>query len=387
MRPETRLTPGCPWYELAELRPPNVDWCELERCAWVVEPANTWSNLAYVGVGIALLWLARDAASREVRFFGPAALIVGVSSGIYHASTTFVLQVLDFLAMYVFCFLLLTVNARRAGWLRAEAWPARFAQLVVGTTLLTVAVDFLEVPIQGLVFLLILAIVGSELWLRRREPAGASFGFFLLAMALIAGAAVFSLLDVTRTWCDPRHPFLQGHAIWHVLSAASLFAAWLHYRQFDEAHLDIRALINVAHHGIGFAAKRAVVVHELDNDDIALAHREARIFRVWPVQLAEMLPARNGRLGFALLLQLLDDLFKQFRVVQQIGADNRPDRVLLLLGEHIGGRCARLQREDGGGDDHGSHNQARSHDGTFQDEVVDLLLGRLEFHDIVGLHP
>lgn len=235
MRPDTHLTPGCPWYELSELRLPNVDWCEMQRCSWVVEPANTWSNLAYVVVGLALWWLARDAASREIRFFGPAALLVGLFSGIYHASYTFVLQILDFLAMYVFCFLLLTVNARRAGWLTAEAWPARFAQLVVGTTLLTVALDFLEIPIQGIVLLLILAIVASELRLHRARPAGASLGFFVLAMALIGTAAVFSLLDVTRTWCHPQHPFLQGHAIWHVLSAGSLFAAWLHYRQLDEA--------------------------------------------------------------------------------------------------------------------------------------------------------
>ena len=38
-------------------------------------------------------------------------MIVGLASGIYHASYTFVLQVLDFFGMYVFCGLLLAVNA------------------------------------------------------------------------------------------------------------------------------------------------------------------------------------------------------------------------------------------------------------------------------------
>lgn len=234
MRPDTHLSPGCPWYGLSELRLPNVDWCEAQRCGWIVEPANTWSNLAYVVVGLALCWLARDSSSRSLRSFGPAALAVGLCSGIYHSSYTFVLQILDFLGMYVFCYLLLTLNLVRLGWLDPAKRGRRFAQLVVATTLLTVGIDFLEIPIQAIVLLLIVAIAASELWPRAHAAAPSreeGRPFFFLAMALIAAAAGFSLLDVTRTWCDPAHPFLQGHAIWHVLSAAGLAAAFFHYRQ------------------------------------------------------------------------------------------------------------------------------------------------------------
>lgn len=234
MRPDTHLEPGCPWHALSELRLPNVDWCELQRCAWVVEPANTWSNLAYVAVGGALWLLVRQSPSAQLRFFAPAALLVGLASGIYHASYTFVLQILDFFAMYVFCYLLLTLNLRRLGVLHAESWWPRYWQLVGATTALTVALDFLGVPIQGIVFVLIVAVVASELWLWRRDPR-VRLGFFGLAVGLITAGAVFSLLDVTRTWCHPTHPFLQGHAIWHVLSALSLLAAYFHYTQFGEA--------------------------------------------------------------------------------------------------------------------------------------------------------
>jgi hypothetical protein len=213
-----------------------VDWCELERCAWIVEPANTWSNLAYVVVGLLLLALARRDASPLLRAFGPAAIVVGLASGIYHASTTFVLQILDFFGMYVFCFLLLTVNLRRLGWLAPEDTWRRFAQLVLATTALTVGVDFLEVPIQGIVLVLILAIVGSEIALYRRAGPY-DVRFFVLAVALLSAGAVFSALDLSRIWCDPAHPFLQGHAIWHLLSAAALLPAYLHDRQFEDALL------------------------------------------------------------------------------------------------------------------------------------------------------
>ncbi len=233
MRADVHLSPGCPWYELSELRLPNVDWCEAQRCSYVVEPANAWSNLAYVVVGLLLIRLARSSPSAQIRFFGPAAILVGLGSGIYHASYTFALQVLDFFAMYVFCYLLLTLNLRRLGRLGADRWWRRYWELVLATTLLTVAIDFLEIPIQGIVFVLIVGIVGSELVVRSRKPRG-SIGWFLLAMALLAAGGVASALDVTRTLCDPRHPFLQGHAIWHVLSAACLLAAYFHYRQFED---------------------------------------------------------------------------------------------------------------------------------------------------------
>ncbi len=233
MRAEQHLQPGCPWYELSELRLPNVDWCEAQRCALVVEPANTWSNLAYVAVGLLLIWLARSSASRQLRFFGPAAILVGLCSGIYHASYTFTLQVLDFFAMYVFCYLLITVNLRRLGRLPAELWWRRFWQLVVATTVVTVGIDFLEIPIQGIVFALILVIVGTEALAHRRDPDG-SLRFFFLSLALLCTAGTFSALDVTRTWCDPEHPVLQGHAIWHVLTALALLAAYFHARQFED---------------------------------------------------------------------------------------------------------------------------------------------------------
>lgn len=232
MRAELHLEPGCPWYALSELRVPNVDWCEAQRCSWIVEPANTWSNLAYVVVGVLLFWLARDSRSPALRFFGPAAAIVGICSGIYHSSYTFVLQILDFFGMYVFLYLLITLNLRRLALLGAGNWWRWFWGLVAATTVLTVAVDFLEVPIQGFVAVLIVVIAASEAWIRTRR-SDYTLLFFGLALALIGAGAVFSALDVTRTWCDPTHPFLQGHAFWHVLSAACLFAVFFHYRQFE----------------------------------------------------------------------------------------------------------------------------------------------------------
>lgn len=234
MRPDVHLEPGCPWYRLSELRLPNVDWCETQRCSWVVEPANAWSNVAYLVIGIALIALARPSPSAHVRTFGPAAIVVGLASGIYHASYTFVLQILDFAGMYVFLGLLIAATLRRAGWLRADVWRRRYVQGVLAMTVLTAAFDFTGLPIQALVFVGIVAVVAAEVRLSLRDPK-AHLGALAASAGLMACAGVFSLLDVTRTWCLPDHAFLQGHAIWHVLSAFGLLAAFFHYRQFEGA--------------------------------------------------------------------------------------------------------------------------------------------------------
>src|SRR5690606_5345750 len=64
--------PGtCPWDGLrAATGAPNLDWCEAEVCGWAVEPANTWSNLAYFVVAAWLLWRRRRAAPPALELVG-----------------------------------------------------------------------------------------------------------------------------------------------------------------------------------------------------------------------------------------------------------------------------------------------------------------------------
>lgn len=217
------LPPGCPW---SGFTPPNVDWCEQELCAWIVNPADTWSNLAYLGSAIAMWRLAARLGRADLAHFAPACALVGAFSFAYHASYTWALQFLDFVGMFLFCFLVIARNALRLAWLAA----ARERTLwLAGTALASAAVPplfYAGVPIQGSVFVLIVFMVGQELALFRRAGAAerADYGAYWLALGLLGAASAFSLADVTRAWCDPENPWLQGHALWHVLSAAALYA-------------------------------------------------------------------------------------------------------------------------------------------------------------------
>ncbi|MBM4383677.1 MAG: ceramidase domain-containing protein [Deltaproteobacteria bacterium] len=218
MRLAPALPPGCPW---SGFTPPNVDWCEREACAWIVNPAEAWSNVAYLLGALAMWRLARTSSSGDLAHFAPASLAVGAFSFAYHASYTWLLQFFDFVGMFVFCFLVLARNAVRLGWIAPQRERAAWLAGTVAASACVPPLFYAGVPIQATVFVLILGSVAQELALFRRRDASASYASYWAALALLAAASAFSLADVTRAWCDPES-WLQGHALWHVLSAAAL---------------------------------------------------------------------------------------------------------------------------------------------------------------------
>jgi hypothetical protein len=224
------LPPGCPW---SGFTPPNVDWCEEELCGWIVNPANTWSNLAYVALG---LWMWRAARGRaDLRRFGPASVAVGVFSFAYHASYTWALQLLDFVGMFLFCFLVVARNATRLGWIEGGREPRFFALGVAGASATVPVLFELGVAIQLTVAACIAAALAQEAALARRaaSPARRSASY-AAGLALLGLAGLASLLDVTRVACDPANHWLQGHALWHVLSALALLAFFRFYAALPE---------------------------------------------------------------------------------------------------------------------------------------------------------
>lgn len=225
--PVLPLAPGCPWEPISSSWLPNVRWCESQVCSWVVEPANTWSNLAYVVAGLALVWFGMRRRDDTLRLFGIAQIVVGICSFVYHMSFSGYLQVLDFFGMYVFTNLLIGLNLVRLGALSPRRFWPLYAVSVVGLTALTVALRFTPFPIQGIVLLLILGVVATEFM----QPARPDLDrrFFFASLATLTLAAGFSAADVSGAFCDPDDHFVQGHAIWHVLGAFSLVFAAIFY--------------------------------------------------------------------------------------------------------------------------------------------------------------
>lgn len=212
---------------------PDIKHCEANLAGWIAAPANTWSNLAYVAVGV---WIWNRSAKRSALSaggLGPVSIAVGLTSFVFHASYTFAGQVLDYSGMFLLIGWALARGLLRAGLLSETGalrfWGALFAASMAGLFAFRAA----NRGIQTIVLVQAPALVALELRLliaRRDAPSYASFWIMLLL--LIAAYACWHL-DHTDLACRPDDHVFQFHALWHVVTAAAFAAAWRFHEGID----------------------------------------------------------------------------------------------------------------------------------------------------------
>lgn len=211
-------------------------FCEANRLSCVAQPSNTWSNLAYLGVGLALvagfggLGRAGRTAGRQAdrggteRLFaalvGGEALYLAVGSGLFHASVTRWAERLDLSGTYGLVFALLGFAAARLAG-RPGAGPAAAGAVLAAQALVTAfkwnIEDFVLLP------MVVAALVVALRELVRRGLAEAAA--VRRASAWAAAAGLVWALDLSRLACAPDSPW-QGHAAWHVLTALAALATF-----------------------------------------------------------------------------------------------------------------------------------------------------------------
>jgi len=226
---DSKMNDSDPWAFLRAFGLPNVKWCEAQNPSWVIEPANTWSNLAFVIAGLLMILWGRRAKSPWLRLYGPSMVLLGVFSGLYHASYTYLLQIADFVGMYLVLLCPLFFGIERLG-VRIERPFRSFALTTIGITILTVALFAVGLPIQILVALLAVAIIGTEVRLWRRG-ADTNRPFFFAGIAFLVVGETFSFLDVSRQFCHPEDHLIQGHAVHHVMVALCFLFNFFYCRQ------------------------------------------------------------------------------------------------------------------------------------------------------------
>ncbi len=214
----------CPWDGFA---PATIAFCERRLCAWVVEPSNAWSNLAYVFVGVWVLARCRPLRGTARTAIGVAAILLGIGSFAFHATGVRVFEIVDVAGMYLVSALGLTFALRRLrGWSEGEA-IAWFVAVAVSSIAAMVALGNDGILVFGAEMLVVFAL---ELHLRDRNPPGAGIWLVRTAVVLLAGLGVW-LLDFHGPLCDPDNHLLTGHAVWHVLTALAIGC----FHRFQEA--------------------------------------------------------------------------------------------------------------------------------------------------------
>lgn len=240
------------WDEGRELRRPG--YAERVRPDRPIRTrANTFSNLAYVTVGLYACGLARDDRRRlrerepGVRnalsatpplsmLFGWACIWLGFSSGLFHASLTRAGQRLDVVAMYPPLLSLLAIAAAR----RLPTRIGRRGGPVVPTWLLlsslVVAAEIglwrwkwsmsATMVLLGLIGAMAIVTVAEHL-LRPGRFRSVWLGW---GACLLAAGVTCRQIDVAGTFPVGPDAWLQGHALWHGFTAAALGALYLHER-------------------------------------------------------------------------------------------------------------------------------------------------------------
>ena len=210
--------------------------------------ANTWSNLSYILVGLYAIALSLHdrrqpitAASGYVvqtpvmsLTFGVACCILGLGSGLFHASLTRIGQQIDVAAMYMPLLTLCAVNLGR--WLPASfnmrqrlfpCWIPLLILVAVCSVMLFVYKWSMSsvVVLSSLIALVGVSIVADQF----RNSRQLNLGWVLLSFTLLVAAVACRELDIARRFSSPQS-WLQGHALWHICTSLSLASIYVYYR-------------------------------------------------------------------------------------------------------------------------------------------------------------
>lgn len=218
-------------------------YCEAFREGGVAQPANTLSNLGFVASGLAIGWRGRrdllhhepvgrqNAMARTV--FVPALLasvvvFLGPGSMAMHASTTAWGGDVDVLSMFLYVSFLPAYGVSRLLSLSLKGFAVLYGALA-----LLGAADAFAIPDPNDIGFASLAVLGlaSEIAVDLCRPELGGERRWLIAGTGLFGLAFAAWLpsQTGGPLCDP-HSWIQGHAIWHLLCAATTACFYLHYR-------------------------------------------------------------------------------------------------------------------------------------------------------------
>src|SRR5262249_17268590 len=145
---------SCPWAWF--VRADDVG-CEPDLCAWIVHPAETWSNLAFFAVGAVLLArYGRPDRPLPAAWLPWVVIAVGIGSFSFHASMIRWVVVADVAAIFLLTAFLLAAYLQHAG-LAGPSWliVSFLALLAAGVALAVVdpRLGYVGVAAQGIAIL------------------------------------------------------------------------------------------------------------------------------------------------------------------------------------------------------------------------------------------
>lgn len=207
--------------------------------------ANTWSNLAYVYVGIYAIvlglydWRRRWPIARGYvpHFpaysvaFGIACCYLGFGSGVFHASLTRWGQQLDVAGMYPPMLVLIAAHiGRRLPYIpgtRYPSWPILLSGVAaIAAYLYVYKWEMSSFKVLATLILTLGAFSVLDVFWKASHTQSR---WMIYSFAALVIAVFFRQIDVARKFTGPD-AWLQGHFIWHCMTAASQGLLYLYFR-------------------------------------------------------------------------------------------------------------------------------------------------------------
>ncbi|CAG0928341.1 hypothetical protein TFLX_00860 [Thermoflexales bacterium] len=232
---------------------PDACFCEAIGAGFIRQPIATWSNLAFVLVGLLILedvlWSSSTRLNllAQRRTYGVvyacAAILIGLGSWFYHTSLTFVGQWFDVMGMYLLGTFMVLYNVTRLRPLSNRAFVVSYVWFNLALGLGLISVPELRRYLFGGLLLIAIALEvilrrhrrngvspsGGEWLTESSPPISGSPRYFIAALVIYLLAQIIWTLDLNRIICDPDS-LLQGHAVWHGLTALAVGLVYWHYR-------------------------------------------------------------------------------------------------------------------------------------------------------------
>ena len=218
----------CPWSDLTPDTFPN---CEEAICAWVRQPANTWSNFGYIIVAF-YFFMKANKSSRNARLlqgFGSCILLIGITSFMAHATTAQIFTFLDFISIFVFACFMMVLNLKQIQLVsNSRNLIIVFLSLLLPSVVVLYNFGAIRLPLMLLFSAAFLAI--EVKWIIGSKMTKKQKGSLIKIIFSTCIALILLNLDIHRIDCWPDNHYLQWHSLWHLGAATTLLFVG-HYLQ------------------------------------------------------------------------------------------------------------------------------------------------------------
>ncbi|KRF37756.1 hypothetical protein ASG94_02220 [Nocardioides sp. Soil805] len=219
----------------------GAEFCEAPHPGALRQPANTQSNLGFVLAGLAVGWYAGRPRGRLARrglatTYAVVVVLLGPGSMAMHATRSELGGRLDQLSMYLVAGFAVAYAGIRATGRGVVTLVVLLGALVALCDTIGRAGSLPVVNNAGNAAFGVLLVVAVAVEARLRGSAGRPGDLVWIGGAL--GAMVVALVTWTlsRTGaplCDPD-AWVQGHAVWHLLTAVSAYCLYRYWASAQE---------------------------------------------------------------------------------------------------------------------------------------------------------